>query len=131
MRSSLALLFGTACLSGVTFAQRPGGPQGGPPAGPPAGPPGGSPAGPPAGPPEGPPGGPLGGFGGPPYCLTECDADVIANDFAQLISNYTQAFAELVLAENYLDQSDSVNTLIDSGTEAPIPVRPLNCHTHA
>ncbi len=89
MHSSIALIFGTALLSGVTFAQPPQGP---------------------------PPGFPE----RQPYCLTDCDADVIANDFAQLISNYTESFAQLVLAENYIDQSDSVNTLIDSGTEAPI-----------
>jgi len=47
---------------------------------------------------------------------------VIANQFAQLISNYSVALADAVLAENYFDQADSVNTLIDGGTEAPLPV---------
>ena len=56
------------------------------------------------------------------FCLCDSDADVIGNDFAQLISNYNATFAALVLASDYTDQSDSVNTLIDSGTTAPIPV---------
>ena len=59
------------------------------------------------------------------FCLCDSDADVIANDFAQLISNYSVALAENVLASDYTDQSDSVNTLIDSGTTGPIPV----CYT--
>ena len=57
------------------------------------------------------------------FCLCDSDADVIGNDFAQLISNYSAAFANEVLADDYTDQSDSVNTLIDAGTTSPIPVR--------
>jgi hypothetical protein len=56
------------------------------------------------------------------FCLCDSDADVIANDFAQLISNYSEDFAKKVLADDYTDQSDSVNTLIDNGTTSPIPV---------
>jgi hypothetical protein len=56
------------------------------------------------------------------FCLCDSDADVIGNDFAQLISNYSADFANKVLANDYTDQSDSVNTLIDSGTTSPIPV---------
>jgi hypothetical protein len=56
------------------------------------------------------------------FCLCDSDADVIANDFAQLISNYSADFATKVLADDYTDQSDSVNTLIDSGTTSPIAV---------
>lgn len=56
------------------------------------------------------------------FCLCDSDADVIANDFAQLISNYSASFANLVLADDFIDQSDSVNTLIDSGTTSPIPL---------
>src|SRR5947208_925265 len=60
------------------------------------------------------------------FCLCDSDADVIGNDFAQLISNYSEEFATKVLADDYTDQSDSVNTLIDNGTTSPIPVwRPL------
>jgi hypothetical protein len=65
------------------------------------------------------------------FCLCDSDADVIANDFAQLISNYTAAFAEKVLADDYIDQSDSVNTLIDNGTESPIPLGALTFATKA
>lgn len=56
------------------------------------------------------------------FCLCDSDADVIGNDFAQLISNYSDAFAELVIADDYTDQSDSANTLIDNGGTSPIPV---------
>ena len=56
------------------------------------------------------------------FCLCDSDADVIANDFAQLISNFTTTFANEVLADDYTDQSDSVNTLIDSGTTSPLAV---------
>ena len=56
------------------------------------------------------------------FCLCDSDADVIANDFAQLISNFSTDFANNVLADDYTDQSDSVNTLIDSGTTSPIAV---------
>jgi hypothetical protein len=59
------------------------------------------------------------------FCLCDSDADVIGNDFAQLISNYSATFATEVLADDYTDQSDSVNTLIDSGTTSPIAVRIL------
>jgi hypothetical protein len=59
------------------------------------------------------------------FCLCDSDADVIANDFAQLISNFTTTFANEVLADDYTDQSDSVNTLIDSGTTSPLAVRTL------
>jgi hypothetical protein len=56
------------------------------------------------------------------FCLCDSDAEVIGNDFAQLISNYSATFANEVIADDYTDQSDSVNTLIDSGTTSPIPV---------
>ncbi|GAB7353440.1 hypothetical protein MBLNU459_g3905t1 [Dothideomycetes sp. NU459] len=57
-----------------------------------------------------------------PWCLSYEDAEQIGNDFATLISAYNATFANLVLASDYTDQSDSVNTLIDSGTDAPIPL---------
>jgi len=59
------------------------------------------------------------------FCLCDSDADVIANDFAQLISNYSASFANDVLAADYTDQSDSVNSLIDGGTTSPIPLGSL------
>jgi len=63
------------------------------------------------------------------FCLCDSDADIIANDFAQLISNYSASFAEAVLAPDYTDQADSVNTLIDSGTNAPLPLGSLTFAT--
>jgi len=65
------------------------------------------------------------------FCLCDSDADVIGNDFAQLISNYSADFANKVIASDYTDQSDSVNTLIDSGTTAPIPLGSLTFATKA
>jgi hypothetical protein len=59
------------------------------------------------------------------FCLCDSDADLIANDFAQLISNYSATLADNVLAADYTDQSDSVNTLIDSATTSPIPLGTL------
>lgn len=69
---------------------------------------------------------------GRPWCLSAADAEQIGDDFASLISAYNATFANLVLADDYTDQSDSVNTLIDSGTDAPLPVSILPfdlCHT--
>jgi hypothetical protein len=65
------------------------------------------------------------------FCLCDSDADQIANDFAELISNFNETFAELVLADDYIDQSDSVNTLIDSGGVSPIPLGALTFATKA
>jgi len=56
------------------------------------------------------------------FCLCDSDAEVIGNDFAQLISNYSAAFATEVLSDTYTDYSDSVISLIDSGGIAPIPL---------
>lgn len=65
------------------------------------------------------------------FCLCDSDADVIGNDFAQLISNYSNDFANKVLANDYTDQSDSVNTLIDKGTTSPIALGSLTFATKA
>ena len=68
------------------------------------------------------------------FCLCDSDADQIGQDFADLISNFNETFANLVLAPDYTDQSDSVNTLIDNAGISPIPVRramrPLSCLVH-
>lgn len=68
-----------------------------------------------------------------PSCVTDADATVVANNFALLISNYTVARAEAFIANDYLDQADSVNTLINGGTNAPLPVsiHPLHCEKSA
>jgi hypothetical protein len=65
------------------------------------------------------------------FCLCDSDADTIGNDFAQLISNYSATFATEVLADDYTDQSDSVNTLIDSGTTSPLALGSLTFATKA
>lgn len=65
------------------------------------------------------------------FCLCDSDADQIGQDFADLISNFNQTFAEQVLAPDYTDQSDSVNTLIDNGGTSPIPLGALTFATKA
>lgn len=59
------------------------------------------------------------------FCLCDSDADQIGQDFADLISNFNATFAQQVLAPDYTDQSDSVNTLIDKGGISPIPLGSL------
>jgi len=54
------------------------------------------------------------------FCLCDSDAEVIGNDFQQLIANYSNALAEAVLADNYIDYSDSVISLIDGGGTVPL-----------
>ena len=56
------------------------------------------------------------------FCLSDGDAETIGYDFGQLISNYTQALADQVLASTFTDQSDSVITLIDSASQPQVPV---------
>ena len=57
------------------------------------------------------------------FCLDNNDATLIADNFAQLFSNYSKPFADEFLATDYEDQNDSVATLINNGTNCPIPVR--------
>jgi len=56
-------------------------------------------------------------------CLTDQDAFVVANNFAQTISNFSVPLAEAIFSSDFTDQSDSVNSLIDGGTHSPFPVR--------
>jgi len=59
-----------------------------------------------------------------PFCILSTDAAVIGRDFGLLISNYTTELAVKLLAEGFIDQADSVNTLIN---HSPLPyqaVRP-------
>jgi len=55
-------------------------------------------------------------------CLTDQDAFVVANNFAQTISNFSVPLAEAVFSDDFTDQSDSVNSLIDGGMQTPFPV---------
>ncbi|WPH01323.1 Hypothetical protein R9X50_00416200 [Acrodontium crateriforme] len=56
-------------------------------------------------------------------CLTSVEAQQVADNFKQLISNYTSIFANETLAADFQDYSDSVSTLIDNGcNNAPQPL---------
>lgn len=63
----------------------------------------------------------------PPFCMTDYDASIVANNYAQLLSNFSVPLATAVLSNDFTDQSDSANTLIDSGTQSPFPVGLLVC----
>jgi hypothetical protein len=63
--------------------------------------------------------------------LCDSDADQIGQDFADLISNFNETFAKLVLAEDFTDQSDSVITLIDNAGITPIPLGATTFETKA
>lgn len=47
-------------------------------------------------------------------CVSDAEADTIAADYAALIVSYSDALADAVLAVNFTDYSESVNTLINS-----------------
>jgi len=70
-------------------------------------------------------------WGKHPWCLDDYNANLIANEFAQLISNFSVAAAELVLAPDFSDQSDSVNTLINGGGTSPLPLGSVTFPTKA
>ncbi|PPJ51264.1 hypothetical protein CBER1_08160 [Cercospora berteroae] len=56
-----------------------------------------------------------------PLCLTSTQAQSLATDYGLLISNYTDILADSLLMPNFTDNSQSVNTLINScpqGSEA-------------
>ncbi|KAK5116638.1 hypothetical protein LTR62_007312 [Meristemomyces frigidus] len=56
-------------------------------------------------------------------CMDDDQALVVANNFASLVSAYTQADAEAVLSPTFSDYSDSVIALIDSGCPSgPVPL---------
>jgi hypothetical protein len=47
-------------------------------------------------------------------CVSDAEADQIATSYATLITSYSDALADAVLATNFTDYSESVNTLINS-----------------
>jgi len=47
-------------------------------------------------------------------CVTDAEADQIATSYAALIVSYSDSLADTVLAPNFTDYSESVNTLINS-----------------
>ena len=56
-------------------------------------------------------------------CMSAQDAHHAALNFQLLITDYSDTLAESVLAPNFIDYSDSVTELINSGCEGPQPVR--------
>jgi len=54
-----------------------------------------------------------------PFCLNQEDANMLATNFGLLISSYSNSLANLTLAPDYTDYSESVNTLIDGAGTAP------------
>lgn len=45
-------------------------------------------------------------------CISHADAHLIASGFGEILSNYNETFGNKLIAEGYVDQSDSVATLI-------------------
>jgi len=56
-------------------------------------------------------------------CMTDGDAQTVANNFEALIANYSDALANKTLTVNFHDYTDSVIELIDSGCpNGPVPL---------
>lgn len=58
-----------------------------------------------------------------PFCMTSADAAIIGKSFGLLISSYTTELAVKLLASDFIDQADSVNTLINT---SPLPHQPVS-----
>lgn len=56
------------------------------------------------------------------FCLSTADAEVLGKSFGLLISNYTTELANQLLADEFTDQADSINTLINN---SPMPNQPV------
>lgn len=56
-------------------------------------------------------------------CMSQSDAQQVADNFQNLIAEYSDALANKSLTVGFEDYSDSVITLIDSGCTSPVPVR--------
>lgn len=57
------------------------------------------------------------------WCMTDAEAQQVANNFKTLISDYSNATAERVLCTSFADYSDSVIELINNGCyNGPIPL---------
>ncbi|KAK3673957.1 hypothetical protein LTR78_006159 [Recurvomyces mirabilis] len=55
-------------------------------------------------------------------CMSSADADQVAINFQNLISNYSSSLAEASLTTGFQDYSDSVTSLIDAGCTGPQPL---------
>jgi len=62
------------------------------------------------------------------FCISAEDAAILGRDFGLLISNYTTELAIKLLADEFIDQADSVNTLINN---SPLPNQPVRIMLHA
>lgn len=47
-------------------------------------------------------------------CISAADAVLIADGFGQILSNLSTSFGDILIADGYVDQSDSVATLMHS-----------------
>ena len=57
-------------------------------------------------------------------CISAADAVLIADGFGQILSNFSTAFGDNLIADGYVDQSDSVATLMHSPNLVASDVRP-------
>lgn len=53
-------------------------------------------------------------------CLTNHDANTLATNFGKLISAYSEKLANQTLTCDFLDYSESVNSIIDGGGNSPV-----------
>jgi hypothetical protein len=61
------------------------------------------------------------------FCLSNADANILATSFGQTISNYTTELAVQLFTNDFTDQSDSVNSLIQN---SPLPNIPVSSTRH-
>ena len=55
-------------------------------------------------------------------CLSQEDAQQVADNYSNLISEYTDAIVKAGYTENYTQNSDSTALLINSGCKGPVKV---------
>ena len=53
-------------------------------------------------------------------CLSSYDANTLATNFGILVTSYSQKLANQTLASDFIDYSESVNSLVDNGGSAPV-----------
>jgi hypothetical protein len=54
--------------------------------------------------------------------MSDSQAQTVATNFKDLIATYSDELANATVAEDFVDYSSSVNTLIDSGCTGPVSV---------
>lgn len=57
-------------------------------------------------------------------CISAADAVLVANGFGQILSNFSTSFGDILIADGYTDQSDSVSTLMHSPNVVASDVSP-------